>query len=242
MVESPWPLHTDGDLGEMLLDIARSRGFASFSMQWTKGHVTLKFLASGGGQARDGIFNSLADRAASKGYDLQHSRCAHALLDYFAQKQKRSIHIFRAICKRIARVAQAATEKLELMKRSETLGRNSSYIDAPAAPMHDTQGRIQLAFEVLPHIDKDADDAQAEARIRIFWQRLYVIPLVDVTSEVGATWLELFILFHMRGAAQLRISQHQSDIFEIPMRRAFGNFSGAPKLCFTSHPPMRHPC
>ena len=55
-------------------------------------------------------------------------------------------------------MAQAATDKLELINHSETLGRNSSYIDAPAAPMHDTQGRTQLGFEALPPIDKDADD------------------------------------------------------------------------------------
>ena len=83
----------------------------------------------------------------------------------------------------------SSDRKLELIKHAETLGRNISYIDAPAAPMHDTQGRLQLGFEALPPIDKDADDAQAEAQIRIFWQRLYVIPLVDVSSEVGATWL-----------------------------------------------------
>ena len=123
------------------------------------------------------------------------------VLDYFAQKQKRYIHIIRCICKRITRVAQAATDKLDLIRHSETLGRNISYIHAQAAPTHATQGRIQLAFEALPPIDKDAIDAHAEAQIRVFWQRLYIILLVDVTTEVGATWLELFILFHMRGGS-----------------------------------------
>ena len=122
----PWSLHKDGDLWEMLFDTARSRGFDSFTMMWTKGHVTLKFLVNGSGQSRDAIYNSLADRAASKGYDLQHSRCAHALLDFFARKQQRYIHTIRSICTRIARVAQAAADKLEHIRHSETLGRNAA--------------------------------------------------------------------------------------------------------------------
>ena len=135
-------------------------------MSWTKGHVTLSFLLNGNRQARDAICNSFADRAASKGYDMPHSQRFHALLDYFARKQQRYIEIIRGICKRIARVAQAASEKLELLRHSESLGRNVSYIDTPAAPTQDMHGRIQLSFVSLPPIDIDADEAQAEAQIR----------------------------------------------------------------------------
>ena len=60
----PWSLHKDGDLWEALFNIATSRGFSSFTMAWTKGHVTLGFLLNGSGQARDAVYNSLADRAA----------------------------------------------------------------------------------------------------------------------------------------------------------------------------------
>ena len=105
----------------------------------------------------------------------------------------------RSICKRIARGAAAAADKLERVRHSETLGRNTTYIDAPAAPIYPTQGRIQLTFESLPPIDNETHSAHADAQVRIFWQRLYIIPIVDVAIEVGVTWLELFILFHMRG-------------------------------------------
>ena len=168
-------------------------------MAWTKGHVTLSFLLNGGGQARDAVYNSLADRAASKGYELPLSLCFHELLDYFARKQQRYIEIVRGICKRIARVAQAATEKLDLICQSQARGRDASFIDTPAPPTQDTSERINLTFVALPPIDTDAEDAQAQARIQIFWQRLLVIPILNVTSEVGATWLELFVLFHVRG-------------------------------------------
>ena len=91
-------------------------------MAWTKGHVTLSFLLNGSGQARDAVYNSLADRAASKGYELPLSLCFHELLDYFVRKQQRYIEIVRGICKRIARVAQAATEKLDLICQSQARG------------------------------------------------------------------------------------------------------------------------
>ena len=36
-------------------------------------------------------------------------------------------------------------------------------------------------------------------QVRKKWQHLYIIPLVDVASEIGVTWLELFVLLYMRG-------------------------------------------
>ena len=107
--------------------------------------------------------------------------------------------IVRGICKRIARVAQAATEKLELINQTAARGRDASFVDTPAAPKQELNGRVNLTFVSLPPIDVNAADAHAEAQVRIFWQRLLVIPVVNVSCEVGATWLEMFILFHLRG-------------------------------------------
>ena len=135
---------------------------------------------------------------------MPHSQCFHALLDYFARKQQRYTEIVRGICKRIARVAQAATEKLELLRQTEARGRDASFIDTPAAPTQDLNGRINLSFVSLPPIDVDAADAQAEAQMRILWQRLLVIPSVNVSSEVGATWIEIFICFICAGATLSR--------------------------------------
>ena len=88
---------------------------------------------------------------------------------------------------------------LELIKHAATLGRNTSYVDTPTARRNTTQGRIQLAFEALPPLNKDMPDAHVDAQIRVFWQRLDIIPLVEVSTEVGVTWLELFTIFYMRG-------------------------------------------
>ena len=235
----PWSLHKDGDLWEMLFDIAHSCGFTSFSTQWTKGHVTLRFLASGSGLARDGIYNSLADRAASKGYDLQHSRCAHALFSYFGEKQKRSIHVFRCVCKRIARVAQAASDKLELIKHSETLGRNISFIDAPAVPTHEAQGRIQLGFEALPRMPTTRKpkprfvSSGSDSTSYLWWTSR------PRSEPRGSSYS---FDFTCAGATQSRTRRPLSSTSETRMRDVTANFSDDQRHYSRSRPRMLSRC
>ena len=91
-------------------------------------------------------------------------------------------------------------EKLEHVKHAESHGRNSTFVDAPAAPSYPSQGRVQLTFTSLPPLDNLTKEAHADMQVRTFWQHLYIVPLVDVATEIGVTWLELFILYAMPGS------------------------------------------
>ncbi len=144
--------------------LAKARGFNTFDVSWCKGQVTFRFLQEACGQARDAIMNSLADLAASKGYGVQSSSAAHALLNYFAIKQAKY-----AICRRIARVAEAANNKLVDIAREATQGRSTIFIDAPPQPSYKDRGsRMQMKFVAMPPLTESAPNIEPDAHIRIF--------------------------------------------------------------------------
>ena len=71
---------------------------------------------------------------------------------YFTLKQACFIKVFNAICKRIARVAAAATTKLDHLKKKTSTERDWIYIDMPAVPRYSeiVCGMIHLVCEALP--------------------------------------------------------------------------------------------
>ena len=155
-------------------------------------------ILEGSVSAKDAIFNSLADRAADFGHGTATARCMHNLLAYYACKQRRYVQIIRAICSRIARVAQAASEQLEFISKARASSSSTSYIDTPAATTNTSNDSINLSFVALPPLALLDREVQAAAEVRIFWQRLQVVP-IDTASGVGITWLELYVLFSLRG-------------------------------------------
>ncbi len=74
--------------------------------------------------------------------------------------------------------------------------------------------------------------AHADAQIRIFWQRLYIVPLVDVATEVGVTWLELFVLFHMRGGNATAIQPAAKRHLRVSHAAQFAAFQRRSKELF----------
>ena len=104
----------------------------------------------------------------------------------------------RAICSRIARVAQAASDRLEAATKARAASPSTNFIDTPAPTPTTSNGAINLSFVALPPLDRLDADVQPTAEVRIFWQHLRVLP-IDTTTGVGVTWLELHALFSLRG-------------------------------------------
>ena len=194
----PWPLHKDGDLWEIFAKVIDSRGTSAQTIAWTKGHATLEHILGGTVSAKDAVFNSLADKAADRAHATPSAKCMHSLLAYYAGKQRCYVQIIRAICKRIARVAQAASDQLEAIGKARTASNSTDYIDTPAVTTTNSSEAINLSFVALPPLALLDTEVQAAAEVRIFWQRLRVVP-IDVATGVGITWLELHALFSLRG-------------------------------------------
>ena len=194
----PWSLHKDGDLWETLAQVIDRRGNSAQTIEWTKGHATLESILAGSVSAKDAIFNSFADRAADMGHSTATSRCIHQLLGYYASKQQRYVLIIRAICCRIARVAQAAVDQLEASSKTCTASNSTAFVDTPALSPNPSNDFLNLCFVALPPLGVVESEVQAEAEVRIFWQHLRIVP-IDATTGVGVTWLELFVLFSLRG-------------------------------------------
>jgi hypothetical protein len=153
--KKPWSLQRDGDLWQQVYQLIQERGPSTAVFTWTKGHATLRHIQEQHSAPRNAVFNSLADRAASRGQHLDIVCKRHELFKYVAHKQECLIRATTAIARRIARVATAATTKLEDLKKSATFERARNYVDTPPVPTYsDVVSGIHLVYEALspfPH-------------------------------------------------------------------------------------------
>ena len=76
-------------------------------------------IANGITTPGDATYNGLADAVADEGYSLRAALTQTRGLDQFAKKQKQAIGVYTAIAKRVARVAKAATAKLEILAEAK---------------------------------------------------------------------------------------------------------------------------
>ena len=200
----PWALQKDGDLWHQMFQIIKDRGAHSVAFSWTKGHATLRHVLDEKVDTRDAIYNSLADRAADHGHRLHNVELQNQMFSYFAKKQQCLIKIVTAIAKRIARVATAATIKLEAIDKARR-SKGTVYIDVPPMPTYKSLScGIHLLFEALPPLPVDRNAALHSAQVRTFWSRIVVEPIDDTSTQIGATWLELFIFLACEEATLFR--------------------------------------
>ena len=159
------------------------------------------------------------------------------VLNYFAKKQQNSTLVFLAIAKRIARVAKAANDKLELIMAATAKQDSIGVVTLPI-PTYDAPAMgIALVFEAAAPLPSDHALRQRIAHVRAFWSALRV-RRISCTQERGSTWLELFVLFAISGGtACAALAEHlrQSHAKQL---NAFRNIS---RLFFNSLAPRPGP-
>jgi len=152
------------------------------------------------------------------------------VLSYFASKHKRLVIITSAIARRIARVAAAANTILEQQAKSKA---KAVFIDAPSVPTYEGLiSRIHLGFISPPPFVEDQRRAFQDAQLRVFWSRLAIHPIRDAECECGTTWLELFVLFSLRGGGNESMNEPAKEHLRATHADRFKRFQQASRELF----------
>ena len=210
-LHKPLSLQTDGDLWTAFSDAVRAKDLQAVKVSWTKGHTTLRALREGLVSTRAAVANSIADRAANLGSKDAIITAKRQILDYFAMNQEAYMKLFAAIHRRIARVAIRTAELREAAAKAKESGTSVlSFVPTPQPSTHPSTNYITIRLVAPPPIQGDEHQRIVQYQLRIFWTRLYVTPTAapqePAITEHGTTWLELFLLFTIKGG---KVSKEQ---------------------------------
>ena len=196
--KKPWMLQPDGDLWETFDNATRTKGVHAFRATWVKGHVTLQAMLDYPDTIPHAIGNGVADLVAGAGATTAGKSAQSQLLRYYADKQRAYSRLMRAITRRVLRVSEEVRARREAQAALQRRGRGPTYIDAPAQPAHpDTGFRINL--QDPPPLSGALQFVSRQLQLIGYWTSIRLQPIVDMTSEHGTTWLELFAFFTLRG-------------------------------------------
>ena len=195
----PWMLQPDGDLWETFDNATRTKGVHAFRATWVKGHVTLQAMLDYPDTIPHAIGNGVADLVAGAGATTAGKSAQSQLLRCLADKQRAYLHLMRAIVRRVLSVSSEVRDRREAaLLQTRERGRGPSYIDAPPQPEHPGTG-FRISLLDPPPLRGELQFVSKQLQLIGFWSSVRLQPIVDMSSDYGTTWLELFAFFTLRG-------------------------------------------
>ena len=234
----PWGLQPDGDLWQNFYQCATSKGVEAVRITWVKGHATDDHVAQGITTDTHRKGNDAADKCADFGVaafgpDLQ-ELCATYLW-----RHVRYVKLVKGILQMFVRVFKADAELRAKKEKNEpyTQSQEQNLTAIPANGLKYADNNLARKFHTqdpLPKPDNLRHIHQSYyTDLYNFIETLEVQPIQRDTS--GVTWLELFILFQLRGGWKHDMEEESQLITKLSTKAATKQFQHAMKKVANMH-------
>ena len=197
-----WKLISDGDLWEHMFRVLSAKGPRTFKATWVKGHATDKHVESGVITAIHKAGNHRADALADAGNQM-HGEDAITILGamtcrfhgYVNFMQKVVHHLIEGYL--IHRTLMDQADRLIKSQKAD-IDRSASYSSLAYPVRGDTRSLVPWS-SVHCHANFRNSHPASES-IETFLSQLQVVEAT--TAMRGITWLELYVLYRVRGGAK----------------------------------------
>ena len=198
-----WKLVSDGDLWEHLCKALMAKGPHSFKVKWVKGHATDAHIQAGVISAPDRDGNHKADANANMGNQL-HGEGTLTVMSALTERFKNYVNFMHKVAFHIIEsylIHRTLVNYSERVKAKREAGiDNTVPYQALSYPAHDQTSRLLpvASMHCYSNLNKDQPAALNIERF---------LANVDVTRDPAMhrciTWLELYVLYRLRGGAKV---------------------------------------
>jgi ribonuclease HI len=228
-VKQHWALQSDGDLWEYFYKAVVAKGPNAMRISWVKGHATDAHVAQGITTQANLEGNDMADAIADQGYEMHGERVVH-FADLYSKRRHFYSLFYRKVVHHIIEGYLIHKELLRIKDAKEGQA-TQNLLEVTHTPLgYADQQLSQLlvmntSIKCYPKVIKKTPNI---IYVQDFLSKVSLQPLQD-SSQRGITWIELYILYRIRGFPNVIQDKAATHRPGITIEKQFKHFKTAVK-------------